>query len=117
MSTRSTVKPPFYENMIDAAQLVRAKWKGWFNDVDIAINGANSPPEVVTGSSPIAWTTGSKSIALVMISGGTGVSVTYSYDGSTFIPTGMTSGQVTVFPGDQLSITYTTIPTINAVYR
>jgi len=121
MMARSTTQPPFYENisrkMSDIAYTITEKWRGWFKEVDRAMNGDGAAPSAVSGASPIIWTNTLPYNVMLLISGGTGVGISYSRDSTTYYPVGVSSGQVMIFPGDTVKITYTSSPTINAVYR
>lgn len=104
--------------LVDAqTQHITVEWAGFLDVVTQVINGAGVAPRSVTGSSPISYTNRTKSDSIIMVSGGTVSSITYTRDTVTFYPVGVTSGQIKVLPGDTVKITFTVAPTITVVER
>lgn len=73
--------------------------------------GANVS-SITVGASPYAYTASVR--GSVAISGGSVSDITLTRNG-TVVPTGLTSGMVSVMNGDVVTVTYTTAPTMNFV--
>jgi len=116
MSSRSTELVP-YDVPIYLEKEINSRWRGYFISLDRAVNGLQGAPATASGASPLILRNDTPCDEMVFISGGTVSVVEYSRDSTTWIPTGIISGQFTVFPGDYLRITYTVAPTINLVYK
>lgn len=116
MSQRVIEVPPYMDVMYEGPEMI-TRWKGWFLGLDQVINGTQVASSVLTGASPIVAQNVESCDQIYFTAGGAGVIIEYSRDGSTYSPTGVTSGQVIVFPGDFIRITYTTLPTITVVSK
>lgn len=116
MSQRVTVVPPYMETMYQGTEMI-TRWKGWFLALDEVINGTQVASIVLTGASPIVSQNDTPCDQIYFTAGGAGVIIEYSRDGSAWSPTGLTSGQVVVFPGDFIRVTYITLPTITLVNK
>jgi len=69
-----------------------------------------------TGS-PFTYQNTASGGLLLIVSGGTVTTISYSRDGSTFFPIGLLAGMFTLSPADYLRIVYVTQPTITAIPR
>lgn len=116
MSQRVTEVPPYSVPMYEDTEMI-TRWKGYWTALDKAVNGTQADIIAVTGTSPIVAQNTMSCDQIYFTAGGAGVIIEYSRDGSTYFPTGVTSGQVTVFPGDFIRFTYTTLPTITVVNK
>jgi len=116
MSQRVTEVPPYSVPMYEDTEMI-TRWKGYWVALDLAVNGTQVDALAVTGTSPIVVQNTMSCDQIYFTAGGAGVIIEYSRDGSTYFPTGVTSGQVTVFPGDFIRFTYTTLPTITVVNK
>lgn len=116
MSQRVTEVPPYGVPMYEDMEMI-TRWKGYWVALDLAVNGTQVDALAVTGTSPIVVQNTMSCDQIYFTAGGAGVIIEYSRDGSTYFPTGVTSGQVTVFPGDFIRFTYTILPTITVVNK
>lgn len=116
MSQRITEVPPYDVPMYEDTGMI-TRWKGYWVALDLAINGTQVNAITVTGTSPITIQNIMPCDQIYFTAGGAGVIIEYSRDGSTYFPTGVTSGQVIVFPGDFIRFAYTTLPTITVVNK
>ncbi len=116
MSQRVTEVPPYSVPMYEDVEMI-TRWKGYWVALDLAVNGTQVDALAVTGPSPITAQNTLACDQLYFVAGGSGVTIEYSRDGASYFPTGVTSGQVTVFPGDFIRITYTTLPTATVVNK
>jgi hypothetical protein len=63
-------------------------------------------------ASPVVVSNPTNSLVMFAVEGGAVSLIEFSYDGATYIPTGMTSGMLTVEPGCSIRITYSTAPNV-----
>ena len=116
--SRSTSKPPLWEAVVkDAVKTITDKWRGWFIEVDEVINGMAGavPADLTVSGSPFTYINGTKSAVTLLVNGGSVSSIQYSRNGVTFY--NVPSAVVSVFPGDQVRVTYSATPTITVVPR
>lgn len=116
--SRSTSKPPLWEAVVrDTIRTVTDRWRGWIVEVDEALNGvANAvPADLTLTGSPFTFTNQTKSTVMLMINGGSVSAIQYTRDGVNFYS--VPSGALSVFPGDQVRITYSATPTVTVVPR
>lgn len=116
MSQRVTEVPPYDLPMYEDMGML-TRWKGYWVALDLVVNGTQAEATAITGASPIVVQNTMSCDQLYFVSGGTGVTIEYSRDGATYFPTGVTAGQVTLFPGDFIRITYTTLPATTVVNK
>lgn len=117
MSKRVTETPPFFHRITAGTDTdFTPNWKGYLLALDQAINGVQTAPRTVTGSSPQILQNDSSCVQIVIVNGGAGVSVSYSQDGVTYYPVS-SGGQFTLFPGDFIQVSWTTAPTITTISR
>lgn len=76
---------------------------------------ANVAQAITVGASPFTYQNTSGFTQLVMVSGGTVLTISYSTDGTTFYLVGLLAGQFTVAIGAYLRVTYVVVPTMTAI--
>ena len=104
---------PYYRPMNDSA------WQLWWNllSQSIVAGGYDNPVTgLIVGPSPYTVSNNTKINADIVIAGGTVSQIAYIRKGVTTV-LGLTGGNVSLSPGDQLQITYSAAPTVTYIPR
>lgn len=81
----------------------------------IAFTGYTVAPAAITvGASPFVYQNATGYTAEIICSGGTVTEIAISRDGTTYYPTGLTSGTPVLGPGDRVKVTYSATPTMTS---
>lgn len=82
---------------------------------------ASSSPSATSGitptGSPFTYQNTDSTIISVLISGGTGITIEFSRDGSNYYGVGLLGGEYLLSPSDRLRVSYTLAPTMTRVPR
>lgn len=82
----------------------------------LAFTGYTVAPSAITvGASPFVYQNATGYTAEVICSGGTVTEIAISRDGTTYYPTGLTSGAPVLGPGDRVKVTYSAAPTMTSL--
>ena len=123
MVAKSIRDMPILSKVLDMHGKISDDWRGYLQQVSDALNrtapansGSARQVAVLTlGASPYTYRSNYSGDVRIIVAGGTGVTLQFSRDGTTFYNLGVVAGQITLSQGDYLKITYTVAPSVEAV--
>jgi len=116
-------QPVNYPRAIDSL-IYSASWNytSWSEDNFaqngfVGLNVQLTPVVETVGASPWTFTNSNLSAVSMSIAGGTVSSISVSRNGQAAYATGLTNGMIDLKPGDAMTVTYTTVPTVTMIPR
>lgn len=83
----------------------------------VALNVGLAPVTQTVGSSPWTFTNGNLSAVSMSVAGGTVSAISVSRNGQTAYASGLTVRMIDLKPGDPMTVTYSSVPTVTMIPR
>ncbi len=111
MTAAASIVPSSQQPIASKTGQVTPAWQRFFNTLP-GVQKAPPPVSATLTGSPFSFTAGA--LGTVFVAGGTVSQITLTRYGTT-VPTGVTSGGISVANGDVVTVTYSGSPSINFV--